>query len=1004
MNRITPIMIALSFGAYISSTAHATLSIVGATPSFTFFLFAAIAATCAIVHLVGQHVFTARRTRPWLLLCVMVVLLADPLLQFMAQMPFLPEVNLQLFGVLWLLASIPYFHRVDRFVATKATTASLPFVGVGALIGLLPPQMGIAIAMLLVAIPNTPAPSKPAKLSLGLIEVVNVVLAAVALGTLWLSLRAALDPTFQGMVMLLVALPVGIGIGRAISISLHWPRMLACGLALLGVWTGWGVIWVNSETVLGNGQQGLIVANLAMGMAGGLLMGWGWGRSPAPLVGFGIALAMMILSLWQGSTTAGPMLVLVLSSLALLLAKHPGTRFSGAVLIAAAGGALFIARSPVADLAVEGRFTQYRTADGQARSAALRSGLQQLEAKWGVWGLSVLRKPETLRDMDPSTASRFHIEIDGLVAELPSRANAADALAGHLAGAFTPETGQMLVLGDDLGSAVKEAVRYTPGQIRVSTPFPSLVRTIADMSNARQQAWLQPMVQLEPIHPEALLRLTTSTDTVLEIVRAPWADSSRGLLNSAHINAVERRLTGDGVYVLVLHTLWFDAQQPEAIVSAVADRFEHMQLWLPPNGADTLIVVASKQPLSLQSLVQRIDVAGASRLQSLNLNGALAMASLAVASKTEAQQWAGQARQHFTAGLSLPDATWKRPILHLQQLSAHMTPVQSMWADINETQLTELNAHRQTRELLLSLLGRASSGDIQGVFEDALSMQNTRDGVAALDPLIEPHLRDARRAIERAKQDGLDSPEWDNALRYVTTAQMLSPQSPRPYLALGEIAMGQRDINAAEQHYQQALEKGPGELQTLTALAHIAHIRGDRIEEEQLLREAITENADQWQAHQNLGSMLLYVGRYDEAQKAIEEATALSQGLEEAPLLAMAEIFLSTGQPTRALVEAERATQIGGSGQSWFLRGRAHYDLEQIDLAADDYQRAVLEDPQHALAHAALGHIRFQQGLLEEAAEALQHSLVINPSNNAARDLLQQVAAQLRTAEENAAP
>ena len=165
------------------------------------------------------------------------------------------------------------------------------------------------------------------------------------------------------------------------------------------------------------------------------------------------------------------------------------------------------------------------------------------------------------------------------------------------------------------------------------------------------------------------------------------------------------------------------------------------------------------------------------------------------------------------------------------------------------------------------------------------------------------------------------------------------------------------------------------------------------------MRQAVSQNARNWQAHQNLGAMLLFVGRYDEAEESLREAAALSEGREERPLLALTEIYLSTDQPARALVEAERATQVGGSAQSWFLRGRAHYTLEQLDLAAEDYQRAVLTDPNHALARAAYGHVRFSQGRLEEAAEALRQSLQFNPNNDAARELLRRIQRELRAKE-----
>lgn len=1002
MSQLLPYLIASSLGAYLATTMHLTSSLFGAAPLVMLSTGGILAAAFALLWSLPIQAQGNRRAVLGLLMPLLMVGISDWALWLLGHLPLLPEVTALLFGGLWIAASVPFLRLATATAQPASPHWMLLAATLGLPAGLLPPWAGMVVVALLAgpAIAQAPRTTRDTFSLQGASNILPIGLSVIAIGVLWLSFRAALDPTMSSFMLILSGAFLGAGLGRRLTVAVLWPRLLLAGTSILVIWLGWGALWVQSEALLFDGLTTLWMAELGAGLASGVLVGWCWGQRSAPLGCWGLVVGLaLLLGLSWGSAT-GPLLVLAAGSGALLLGVHPGTRVTGLLLVAGAAIALFLDRGPVPTLAAEGRYTQHRTQDAAQRSEEARDGLRATVSEWGSHGLLTVRAPESLwQSQGPTTAARIQVEQDGLVAELPSRANKADALAGHLAGALGPRNGRVLVLGDDLGTSLIELLRYTPSQVRVATPFREAVQSVAKLDPQRKQAWLDPAVELVPVSPSALLHLTPSADIIVEISRAPWADSSRALLNPAHLRAVSRRLSADGVYVLALHLLWHDINQPEAIVSAIADRFSHVQLWLPPAGADTLLVVAAQHPLSLEQLLSRLQEAGPSRLQAIGLRNELALASLAMADRAGALSWAGGARPGLLDGLRLPSVIWSRPLLHLASLSDHVSPVGDIWDMIPAEAGPALVERRQARETLLVLLGRAASGDMRGVFEEALSMREVEDGVEALNPLIEPHLRDAQISLGAARDEGPDSLHWETALRFATTARMLSPESPRPYLALGDIAMGRRDLVQAAENYLMVLERAPGDLQAMTSLARIAHIRGDGIEEERLLREAVVQNAREWRAHQNLGTMLLYAGRYDEAKAAIQDAAALSEGGSEPPLLAMAEIYLATSQPTRALVEAERATQIGGSGQSWFLRGRAHYDLEQLSQAAEDYQRAVLKQPTHALAHAALGHVRAQQGMWAQSAEALRHSLQINPDNEAARELLNLAQRKLREAQ-----
>ena len=1002
MTHLIPLLVATSLGAFLATTARCALNFFGPAPHTLLLPLASLLALFGLLSLLPARQPANRRGLWMLALPTLLTALADPMLALASRLPVLPEAITTAAGLSWTLAALPFLRRASASLHGKPSPLLLIAGSIGLLAGLLPPLPAslVAAGLLLLAVLTDKRPARDVFDLAGARAVVAVLLATTATTTLWLSLRAALDPTAAAAGAVAAAALLGAALGRAVSTTLLWPRLLAAGAALLGVWMGWGLLWAQTRPALGTGLEALWAPLLVGGAIGGLVTGWSWGRTPAPLAWLGAAGGLALAAGLSWGPTTGPMLVGGVGALALLLGAHPGTRIVGGLLISGAGGTLFLERSPVATLAVEGRYTQLRTADAAERSTEARAGMREAYSSWGGAGLVAVRAPEALwTTTSPQRAGRLQVEIDGLVTELPSRADQADALAGHIAGALAPERPRLLVLGDELGTALGAALLYAPAQARVSVPFPEVARAIAPLDPAREQSWLDPVVQLEPVHPETLLRLTPASDAIIEISRAPWADAGRSHLSRSHLAAVSRRLSVDGVYVLALHLLWQDRGRPETIVADVTDHFEHVQLWMPPAGADTLLIVASHQPRDLSRLVARTTDTTAA-LAALNLRGPLALASLAITDTDAAAAWAAGGHRTLSEGLALSGVIWSRPLLHLATLSAHVAAPTDIWgAVLDAEQAEDLDGRQAARRRLLSLLGRAAEGDMRGVFSEASQMRTDQDGVAALDPLIEPHLRDARSALRTAAEEGPDSLEWDAALRSATTAQMLSPASPRPHLALGDIAMAQRDLGKATEHYEVALEQEPSSIAGLTALARIASLRDDRIEQERLLREAVAQNARSWQAHQNLGVMLLFFGRYDEAEASLKVAVALSEGVEESPLLAMTEIYLATEQPTRALTEAERATQIGGSAQSWFLRGRAHYALEQLDLAAEDYQRAVLTDPSHAVARAAYGHVRAVQGRYEEAAEALRLALQEDPNNDAARELLRRIQRELRARE-----
>ena len=637
-----------------------------------------------------------------------------------------------------------------------------------------------------------------------------------------------------------------------------------------------------------------------------------------------------------------------------------------------------------------------RTVQDRSRDADIRASMRAAVTGWSREGTVSVRAPQGVweAELETASASRIHVELDGLISEAPSRAATAESLAGHLGGLLAGSLENVVILGDDLGEAAASLLMHHPGQVRVATPFPHATRAIASLNPEREADWLRPSIQLIPAHPELVLRTTARADAIIEIARVPWADGARSIPQA---DRVARRLTDSGVYVLCIHLSWWDAGVPQAIVADVAATFDHVQLWLPPEGADTLLVVASPAPLSLSRLQAR---ALPPILSDLEMRVPLDLASLALADRDIAQEWSAEHTPHEP--WHLPGTLFTRPHLHIGALADATVEPGAIWsmADVPEA-VTPLQERLDTRRSLLGLLGEAASGNMAGVFERADEIHGSSLSVQTLDPLIDPHLDSALNAIKEASADGPGSPKWDTAARFATTARMLSPDSPRPLIAMGRIAAGQFNFEAAKEHFTGALEREPGNLRALTALAQIEHRLSNFTEAERLMKEAIAANPQSWPAYLNLGTFMMARQRFEDAEKNFRRAASLSSGQEPGPHIGLAETYLRLEQPVRALAEAELACQQNGGGFAWFLRGRAHFELEQFDQAEEDFQRAVLIDPTLIQAHGAYAQIRALRGDMETARESYRLILSKDPGNAAARENLRRLELEMNAAGAN---
>ena len=142
---------------------------------------------------------------------------------------------------------------------------------------------------------------------------------------------------------------------------------------------------------------------------------------------------------------------------------------------------------------------------------------------------------------------------------------------------------------------------------------------------------------------------------------------------------------------------------------------------------------------------------------------------------------------------------------------------------------------------------------------------------------------------------------------------------------------------------------------------------------------AIALQPERFEAHANLGSLLLAANRFGEAEAHLRRALALRP--DEAPLhVALGQACAAQGRAAEAESCFMRALALSPDDAkalvAWagVLRQRG-----QFAQAAKAYRRVLQRAPRHALAHYGLGHCLREQGLASDAADSFARAVAAQP-------------------------
>ncbi|MCB9792622.1 MAG: tetratricopeptide repeat protein [Alphaproteobacteria bacterium] len=752
----------------------------------------------------------------------------------------------------------------------------------------------------------------------------------------------------------------------------------------LASWAGVGALahrsaqWIHPLAGEQDPRLQLAALTCALALPGALAAGALSHR--ARLAGLAIALGA-----WVGADT-GPLLpgrLVALAGLAalagLVLQGHWARRsLSALALTAAAALALGERPWPEQELA-RGLPMTLRAPDAPDDARRALDGLQATAGGWGPDGAALTYIQG--RELELSF-------LDGVAIPTEGRAADAERMLGHLAVALAGRGERAAVLGDGRGLVTAGLITQRVGEVLVHVPNPDALRAQAAASPRLRETMLHPSIRLQHGPSELTLRGAAPVDVLIEVARTPWLDAQQGLPDPLRLRTRRASLREGGAYVLMLPIIWMDAPSLRAALADFVEAFPMAWAMLPPNGADQLILVGWSGPSAArwERFVQA-SALGFDALAPLGIRSALDLADRALVGPAglRALGVGGERRD----SVHLWPTLHRRPAMLLSLLLPEVdSPSDLFVSEPDPDRDAKLAARADINRGLLQLLSEAARGDFKEIVAQSRALLEDPAGVRALDPIIEPYLERARALIAQGIEEGPGSEAWSRCLRETESARLLNPMSADVYAMSAKCKLARQDVRGAENDLHKALELETGNLEALLGLTQMHYGRGELTQAEQRLREAVKYNPRSWRALYHLGSLLMELGRLDEADTLLLQAKGFAGDTSGLPVGALAHVQLLKGDPNTALTYAELAVKLDPSSKHLHLRGWAYLEVDQLDQAERDLKAAVYADPDNYLARGDLGRVYARRGEYESAIEAWKAVLAADPGNVQAQENL----------------
>jgi len=221
--------------------------------------------------------------------------------------------------------------------------------------------------------------------------------------------------------------------------------------------------------------------------------------------------------------------------------------------------------------------------------------------------------------------------------------------------------------------------------------------------------------------------------------------------------------------------------------------------------------------------------------------------------------------------------------------------------------------------------------------------------------------------------------QYDRALWCLQKALQLEPGQPDVHSRIAEVYWAKNMLPEARQHFLEEIRSNPGDVDTLLDLGELLVEMGQPAAAAEKFRQTLELSPDEPVAHFRLGHLMLMDGNLPGALQEFRSTLRNDAHFPGAHLM-MAIIYQRQGQQSEALYHAncELAQSLADEATLVDL-GNLLMDLHQLTSAEQAYQRALVLNPQNAVARHSLAVTLFFANRTEEGIEQCRLALRAQP-------------------------
>lgn len=172
--------------------------------------------------------------------------------------------------------------------------------------------------------------------------------------------------------------------------------------------------------------------------------------------------------------------------------------------------------------------------------------------------------------------------------------------------------------------------------------------------------------------------------------------------------------------------------------------------------------------------------------------------------------------------------------------------------------------------------------------------------------------------------------------------------------------------------------------------------KGDTLGSIAYLEQAIAEYPEHYKAYYDLGVAHFRLAQQTEAEQAFQKAIDITKGNFAPPQFGLSAILCQRAEFSQAVTLLRRALELEpGSAIGKYYLGWAQYGLNRLIDAEQSLEQALLRNPNLAEAYLLLTRVHVRQKNLLGALKDLETYLKINPRNEQARTLAQEIKREL---------